>query len=235
MIQAVLQTTVESDTLSTVEINGILEDKVDKITGKRLSTNDFTNELLNKLNAVDETAEPNVQSDWNQENDTQDDYIKNKPSIPSLTNYYNKSETDNLLIDKVDKEAGKGLSSNDYTAEEKTSVATIADKADADTVYTKSETDDLLDDKTNKSTKVSFTLAAADWNNTTNTVSLVGVTNTNVIDVSVATTITSAQLNALLRAIIVGTSQSTNSITLIAFGEVPTIDIPLVAVIRRDL
>ena len=47
---------------------------------------------------------------------------------------YNKSETDNLLIDKVDKEAGKGLSSNDYTAEEKTSVATIADKADADTV-----------------------------------------------------------------------------------------------------
>lgn len=225
----------KSDTLSTVEINGILEDKVDKITGKRLSTNDFTNELLNKLNAVDETAEPNVQSDWNQENDTQDDYIKNKPSIPSLTNYYNKSETDNLLIDKVDKEAGKGLSSNDYTAEEKTSVATIADKADADTVYTKSETDDLLDDKTNKSTKVSFTLAAADWNNTTNTVSLVGVTNTNVIDVSVATTITSAQLNALLRAIIVGTSQSTNSITLTAFGEVPTIDIPLVAVIRRDL
>ena len=48
----------KSDTLSTVEINGILEDKVDKITGKRLSTNDFTNELLNKLNAVDETAEP---------------------------------------------------------------------------------------------------------------------------------------------------------------------------------
>ena len=385
----------KSDTLSTVEINGILEDKVDKITGKRLSTNDFTNELLNKLNAVDETAEPNVQSDWNQENDTQDDYIKNKPSINDVKVVGELDSVDDLKIagkivtntqgaeifnDYENNEAtgqkahaegsgttasgafshaegsettasgafshaegsettasgafshaeggqttaseayshaegrettasgyfshaegGETTASGDFSHAEGSGTTASGTNAhaeglftkassgnqhvqgkfnredtqnkyafiigngtsdsersnafaidwdgniyinnsetginlpDADTVYTKSETDDLLDDKTNKSTKVSFTLAAADWNNTTNTVSLVGVTNTNVIDVSVATTITSAQLNALLRAIIVGTSQSTNSITLTAFGEVPTIDIPLVAVIRRDL
>lgn len=38
---------------------------------------------------------------------------------------YTRSEANNLLNDKVDKEQGKGLSSNDYTTEEKTKVANI--------------------------------------------------------------------------------------------------------------
>lgn len=36
-----------------------------------------------------------------------------------LSNYYNKQETDALLLNKVDKVEGKGLSTNDYTAAEK--------------------------------------------------------------------------------------------------------------------
>jgi hypothetical protein len=73
------------DILDGLTINNIaglqnaLDLKVDKVTGKELSTNDFTNALLDKLNNIAEGAEVNVQSDWNQNNDTQDDYIKNKP------------------------------------------------------------------------------------------------------------------------------------------------------------
>lgn len=44
-----------------------------------------------------------------------------------LMNYYNKTETNTLLDDKVDKETGKGLSTNDYTNEEKTKVQDTAD------------------------------------------------------------------------------------------------------------
>ena len=42
-----------------------------------------------------------------------------------LSSYYTKTETNTLLEDKVDVEAGKGLSSNDYTSEEKTKLADL--------------------------------------------------------------------------------------------------------------
>jgi len=51
--------------------------KVDKVVGKDLSENDFT--LKDKLDNLDANAEENVQADWLQDDDTQDDYIKNKP------------------------------------------------------------------------------------------------------------------------------------------------------------
>lgn len=51
------------------------------------------------------------------------------------------SDVNALDNGKVDKETGKGLSSNDYTTKEKNLVATIPDKANADDVYTKTESD----------------------------------------------------------------------------------------------
>ena len=60
-------------------LQNALDLKVDKVTGKELSANDFTDVLLAKLNNIAEGAEVNVQSDWNQNNTEQDDYIKNKP------------------------------------------------------------------------------------------------------------------------------------------------------------
>ena len=44
-----------------------------------------------------------------------------------LLNYYTKVQTNNLLDDKVDKETDKGLSTNDYTNEEKTKVTNATD------------------------------------------------------------------------------------------------------------
>ena len=60
--------------------------KVDKVDGKGLSTNDYTTTDKNKLAGIADGAEVNVQSDWNQTNTTADDYIKNKPTIPAAAN-----------------------------------------------------------------------------------------------------------------------------------------------------
>lgn len=60
-----------------------LAGKVDKEAGKGLSSNDFTNEELGKLNGIQAGAEVNVQSDWDQTDTSADDYIKNKPTIPA--------------------------------------------------------------------------------------------------------------------------------------------------------
>ncbi len=64
----------------TTALNG----KVDKVTGKVLSTNDYTDADKNKLADIAAGAEVNVQPDWNQTDNTKDDYIKNKPtSLPA--------------------------------------------------------------------------------------------------------------------------------------------------------
>lgn len=59
-----------------------LSTKVDKVSGKGLSTNDFTTTLLNKLNGIASGAQVNVQSDWNATSG--DAFIKNKPTIPTV-------------------------------------------------------------------------------------------------------------------------------------------------------
>ena len=57
--------------------------KVDKVDGKGLSTNDYTSAEKTKLSGIAAGAEVNVQADWSQTTSTADDYIKNKPTIPS--------------------------------------------------------------------------------------------------------------------------------------------------------
>ena len=58
----------------------LYDTKVDKVTGKGLTENEFTNALKDKLDGIDLDAQINVQADWEQEDDTADDYIKNKPT-----------------------------------------------------------------------------------------------------------------------------------------------------------
>lgn len=65
------------------DLVAIVDNKVDKVSGKGLSTNDYTNEDKNKLNGISSGAQSNVQSDWNTTDSNSDSYIKNKPSIPS--------------------------------------------------------------------------------------------------------------------------------------------------------
>jgi hypothetical protein len=61
--------------------------KVDKEAGKGLSTENYTTTEKNKLANIEDFAEVNVQADFLQEDETQDDFIKNKPAIPVVGDY----------------------------------------------------------------------------------------------------------------------------------------------------
>lgn len=63
----------------------IVGNKVDQVSGKDLSSNDYTTEEKNKLNGIASGAEVNVQADWSITDSESDAYIKNKPVIPTKT------------------------------------------------------------------------------------------------------------------------------------------------------
>lgn len=80
-----------------------LNNKVDKVNGKGLSTNDYTAEEKNKLSGIETGAEKNIQSDWNQTDASKDDYIKNKPEIPPAVTVDDElsDESENPVQNKV--------------------------------------------------------------------------------------------------------------------------------------
>ena len=76
--------------------------KVDKVTGKGLSKNDFTDTLKEKLDGIASGAEVNVQPDWNQSSPGADDFIKNKPTIPTVPSNVSSFTNDAGYIKKTD-------------------------------------------------------------------------------------------------------------------------------------
>lgn len=85
---------LEDDTEIEIPIGDLVSDLQTKITNSNKlnsdlvddanSTNKFvTEEEKTKLAEIAEGAEVNVQSDWNQTDNSKDDYIKNKPTIPT--------------------------------------------------------------------------------------------------------------------------------------------------------
>lgn len=129
--------------------------------------NNYTSDEKSKLSGIEAGAEANVQSDWSEADNSKDDFIKNKPTKVSdfqndsgfitkdaddLTNYYKKSETytqteiNNSLSGKVDKETGKGLSSNDYTDAEKNKLSGIAAGAEVNVQSDWQQSDNTKDD-----------------------------------------------------------------------------------------
>lgn len=99
-----------------------LAGKVDKVTGKGLSTEDYTTAEKTKLANLATVATTGSYND-----------LTDKPVIPEdadLSGYYDKTEVDGMLDDKVDKVTGKGLSTNDYTTAEKTKLAGLSNYDD---------------------------------------------------------------------------------------------------------
>ena len=89
--------------------------KVDKVTGKGLSTNDFTDALETKLNGIAAGAEVNVQSDWNETDTSSDAYIQNKPTgLLTTANLENDFNQNTAGVNALDAKAGKTL--NDLIA-----------------------------------------------------------------------------------------------------------------------
>jgi hypothetical protein len=93
------------------DINQDLEDKVDKVDGKELSSNDYTTSEKNKLASL-----------FNyDDSDLSNRVTVTESSIATLQT---------TMGNKVDKIAGKGLSANDYTTAEKTKLAGLSNYND---------------------------------------------------------------------------------------------------------
>lgn len=89
-----------------------------------------------------------------------------------------------------------------------------------------------------RSSKVNLTLSASGWSTAKKyTLSNSNITATSAVELLPRENngITQAQLEALSGAMIVGGTQAAGSIQLVALGDVPTVDIPITIIIRRDL
>ena len=111
---------VNLDDYSTTEqmneaIATAIANKVDKVEGKGLSTEDFTTALKEKLVALPEGAEANyVKSVSDEFAVSEEGKLEVKEIAPAKV-----TGLPDALAGKVDKVEGKGLSANDYTNEEK--------------------------------------------------------------------------------------------------------------------
>lgn len=90
MITYINPSAIQDDSINIEKLDSELKEniqnisnKIDKVDGKGLSTNDYTTAEKNKLAGIASGAEVNVQSDWNETSTSSDAYIKNKPTIPT--------------------------------------------------------------------------------------------------------------------------------------------------------
>ena len=86
-----------------ITIDNLLNEKADKSSLAKVATSGDYNDLTNKP-----VVKEQVQSDWNENDKTKPDYIKNKPDLSQyikeqdLNNYYDKQEVNVMLNNKVD-------------------------------------------------------------------------------------------------------------------------------------
>ena len=111
---------VDVEGLDATDVNAALTElaaeKVDKVAGKGLSTNDYTNEDKAEVAKVAGKADQSALT----------------AHIGDTSVHLSPSDKTAIadVANKVDKVAGKGLSTNDYTNEDKEEVAKVAGKAD---------------------------------------------------------------------------------------------------------
>ena len=96
-----------------------------------------------------------------------------------------------------------------------------------------------VDKKAEKSKMLSYMLSSNGWEGSTAPFTftlnnITGVTENNNVELVVPSNISLAQVEAYQSAAIVTGTQAANSITLKAFGEKPTIDLPITVIVRGD-
>lgn len=128
-----------------------------------------------------------IQADWNEADNTALDYIKNKPTIPAAQIQSDWSQADNTKLDYI---------------KNKPSLATVA---------TSGSYNDLLNQPTIPTvTSTTETIEVADWNGgTTATISVTGVTASNIVMVSPSPSDYSDYASANIRA----TAQASGTLT----------------------
>lgn len=146
-------------------------------------------------------GELNVQADWNETDNTQDAYIRNKPVIPV-----------------VEGNAGAPLQ---HAARHGAAGADAISPADIRAA--------------GKSALVNATLAAGGWSDAAYTLAVDGVTAVSAVEILPGLSISAEALDALQAANLQDGGQSAGSITLIARGDVPQLDLPVRLIVRGDL
>lgn len=109
--------------------NNILKNKVDKVVGKQLSTNDFNNDYKLKLDNSITYQEQELTEEQKEQARVNIGAMSQNVSIPSIEGLVTKAYVDEQLNNKVNKEDNKGLSTNDFTNTEKAKLAGIEDGA----------------------------------------------------------------------------------------------------------
>lgn len=128
-------------------LSGALETKVDKVTGKQLSTEDYTTAEKTKLAGVAAGAQVNVlegiqvnSEDVALVSGTKKVNIAVPTGALASKDKVAEADLESTLADKinnkVDKVTGKGLSTNDYTTEEKSKLAGIEAGAEVNVIET---------------------------------------------------------------------------------------------------
>jgi len=136
--------------ISTEEyVDNGLNEKVDKVLGKELSTNDYTDAEKNKLSSIESNAQVNIIEDV-------------KVDGSSLT-VSNKSVNIDLS-GKVDKVSGKGLSTEDYTTNEKSKLTNIESGAQVNIIETVKVNNTILTIDNNKSINIEVPVNLSDLN-----------------------------------------------------------------------
>lgn len=122
------------------ELKGLISNKVDKIDGKKLSTNDYDNVAKAKVDKIPENPKYTDTTYDLSSYAKKTDIIKNLSQLVQDSN--NRTVTDNEktnwnnIVNKVDKVEGKGLSANDYDNTAKAKVDAIpASPKYTDTTY----------------------------------------------------------------------------------------------------
>ncbi len=141
------------------EADNLLGNKVDKVTGKQLSTEDFTSALKSKLEGIASGAEVNVQANWNETDNTSDAYIQNKPTIPSATS--DLTNDSNFVSD-----ANYTHTDNNYTTTEKNKLSGIEAGAQANVQADWNQTDNTADDYIKNKPTIPDAQIQSDWSQT---------------------------------------------------------------------
>ena len=239
------QLTNDSNFVTSTQLNN----KVDKVTGKGLSTNDLTDTLKSNYDAA-----YNYSISAHAPTDAEKNVIvgiqKNGTdlSVNSSTRKVNitvpTTASDVGAVPTSRKINGKTLSSditlNASDVSALPSTTTIPSKTSQLTNDSSFITQTTLNTAiaTTKSKTVPATLFASNWTGAsapyTYTLAVTGVTANSNQELLPALNITEEQLTALQAANIQDGGQAANSVTLTAFGDKPTIDLPIRVIVRGD-
>lgn len=207
-----------------------LDNKVDKVSGKVLSSNDYTDAEKTKLSGVAEGANKTVVDTALSSSSTNP--VQNKVVQSALTTM--QSSVDGKVpstrtVNGKALSADINLSASDVGALPNTTTIPSVDGLASET-YVDSKVADAVASVPG-STNVGITLSASAWSDGVQTVTVSGLTAEKNGIIGPAQNISEEQQTAMGDAMLYVVSQASNSLTIGCHGDVPTVDLQAVVIL----